>query len=205
MGSNQKNNSKGLQLVNYIKSLDDFEIFTPEGPVYDHMGAILTDAVLQAGMNYKNVVYPRVMKVIEDYPDAITTSSFVEILNSIGTKTVINWKAGNKPLMLDSITRHLLVLKVETVDELRAYLLQPETAEALQEIKGIGPKTVDYLKMLVGIPAIAVDRHIYRFVKKAGIICNGYAETQKVVEAAAMELGLSLSSLDHSIWQYMSN
>ena len=107
------------------------------------MGAILTDAILQAGVNYKHVVYPRVMKVIEDYPKAITTSGFIEILNKNGTNTVANWKAGEKPIRLESITNHLMDLKVETVAELRAYLLQPETVEALQKIKGIGPKTLE--------------------------------------------------------------
>lgn len=38
-------------------------------PTYDHMGAILADSVLQAGMNYANVVKPRVDAILLSYAE----------------------------------------------------------------------------------------------------------------------------------------
>ena len=40
-----------------------YEYIAQKTPYYN-MGATLTDAVLQAGMNYKNVVYPRVYNIL---------------------------------------------------------------------------------------------------------------------------------------------
>lgn len=205
MAPEQKKISQGQELANYIRSLEDFEIFHPNGPVYNHMGAIIADAVLQAGLNYKNVVFPRIRKILEDFPDEKTTSQFREILNKKGVKEVINWKDQEKPERLEGLTNYLVEQEVETVDDMRTFLLKPEAAASLLKLKGIGPKTVDYLKVLVDIPAIAVDRHVFNFVERAGIICKGYSETRLVVEEAARELNLSFSALDHSIWQYMSN
>ena len=43
---------------------------------YCHMGATLTDTVLQAGLNYRSVVLPRVSRILDLYPNAKTTTSF---------------------------------------------------------------------------------------------------------------------------------
>ena len=40
---------------------------------YYNMAATLTDSVLQAGMNYKSVVYPRVYNILSKYSDYRTT------------------------------------------------------------------------------------------------------------------------------------
>ena len=42
--------------------------FTQRTPYYN-MAATLTDSVLQAGMNYKSVVYPRVYNILSKYSD----------------------------------------------------------------------------------------------------------------------------------------
>jgi hypothetical protein len=38
------------------------------GLPYGHMGATLTDAVLQSGISYETVVLPRVERILRDYP-----------------------------------------------------------------------------------------------------------------------------------------
>jgi hypothetical protein len=57
---NKNPESNGQTLVTYINSLEHFEFSGSKGPVYDHMGAIIADSILQAGLNYENVVFPRV-------------------------------------------------------------------------------------------------------------------------------------------------
>ena len=51
------------KLINYIKfTKQDFEPVTQRTP-YFHMGATIVDAILQAGLNYNNVVYLKRPKV----------------------------------------------------------------------------------------------------------------------------------------------
>jgi endonuclease III-like uncharacterized protein len=74
----------------------------------------------------------------------------------------------------------------------------------LLQLKGVGPKTVDYLKMLVGIPTVAVDRHIKNLAKDIGLQCKHYEDVQKVVGLAADHLGVDPNSFDWAIWSYLS-
>jgi len=65
-----EDNAKAL--VKYIGTLTDFQIVDPSYP-YNHMGATITDAMLQAGINYEAVVKPRV-NCVYGYYEAKTTS-----------------------------------------------------------------------------------------------------------------------------------
>ena len=51
---------------------------------------------------------------------------------------------------------------------------------SLQRIDGIGPKTVDYMKCLVGIDSIAVDRHTLTFLPQLQI-CFQYQDVAELV------------------------
>ena len=50
--------------------MPDFQLFKdrrpPGEPEYEHMGALLTDAVLQAGLDYEKVVHPKASRVSRD-------------------------------------------------------------------------------------------------------------------------------------------
>jgi endonuclease III len=75
----------------------------------------------------------------------------------------------------------------------------------LLRVRGIGPKTVDYFKILWGEQdATAIDTHLLRFLERAGVHENGYEQAHHVIAAAAPLLGVSAARLDHSIWTYMS-
>ncbi|MEW6068163.1 MAG: hypothetical protein AB1610_07735 [Nitrospirota bacterium] len=65
------------KLSKYIKSLKDFKIVKPDIPVpYNHMGATITDAMLQAGTTWDTVVKPRIKKLL-NYSEAKTTTGFL--------------------------------------------------------------------------------------------------------------------------------
>ncbi|MCL5960655.1 MAG: hypothetical protein M1358_15350 [Chloroflexi bacterium] len=192
-------------LADYIASLEGFTLVDGYHFGYNHMGAVITDAVLQAGVKYRTVVEPRVGHVLERYPEAGTTSKFLAILQAIGVNIVINWSHPEKPRRLLELTNFLAKADVETVGDLRDWLTQPENCGLLLQIKGIGPKTVDYMKNLVNVPTVAVDRHIRRFVEAAGIATGGYTEVQLVVEFAADLLNVSRPGLDHSIWCFSAD
>lgn len=71
-------------------------------------------------------------------------------------------------------------------------------------ISGIGDKTIDYLKILVGGQGIAIDRHLVRFLAAAGVPTHTYDGARQVLRETAAFLGIDESVLDYSIWLYMS-
>ena len=72
--------SNALRLKRYIDSIDSFQFIEPEVcPYRDHIGALFTDAILQAGVNYRSVVRPRVERVLFNFPEANTVSSFSNV------------------------------------------------------------------------------------------------------------------------------
>lgn len=192
-------------LVEHISLLNNFNIEGKSYNGYDHMGAILTDTILQAGLNYRTVVAPRVKRVMELYPIAYTTSTFLSIIEQDGANQVLNWQHPEKPRRLYEFTQFLFTLSIESDKDLYNWLMIQGNDQSLLKLRGIGPKTIDYLKNLVNLPAVAVDRHIRTFVLNAGITSGRYSEIQAIVEQAADLLNIGRSSLDHAIWLYMSN
>ena len=94
--------------------------------------------------------------------------------------------------------------RVETVDDLRAWLVDAGNIQRLKRIKGIGDKTADYFKILTGIPTSAIDRHLYKFLAQAGVEVNSYAQAQQVIRETAALLNIDERTLDYSIWAYMA-
>src|SRR5579862_9257316 len=136
---------------------------------YKHMGATLADAVLQAGLNYNAVVRPRVLRFLQKFPEATTTSKVLDYVHALGAEQLLNWKDSEKPARFVAVANFFYVRSVETEECLKGWLQKTDTdsQSELRQVRGIGPKTVDYLKMLVCLPAVAVDRHIKLFVKQS--------------------------------------
>ena len=74
--------------------------------------------------------------------------------------------------------------------------------------KGSGQKsgvTWHYLQILAGIPGVKPDRMIIRFVADTLGLPRNSVSTDfagDAVRAAAVELGILASDLDHGIWQW---
>ena len=54
-------------------------------PVYGHIGAVLADSVLQAGLNYANVVKPRIASILRTFPHATTVNVLIEVIEREGS------------------------------------------------------------------------------------------------------------------------
>ncbi|MBI9046989.1 MAG: hypothetical protein JEZ06_21055 [Anaerolineaceae bacterium] len=197
-------NTNTKKLINYINSLQDFEIISVIDGAYQHMGATLVDGVLQSGLNYKTVVEPRVEHVLATYPNKKTTSEFSELCKKEGIKNIITWNDDRKPNLILTLVSLLQNENVETCQEFSIWLKDVQNTSKLHAIKGIGPKTIDYFKILVGQESVAVDVHLTRFIQLAGIQLSGYEEIKALISKASIELGIKESVLDHSIWKYMS-
>ena len=193
------------KLYNYIRNLDDFLIQKREVHTYNHIGAIIIDTILQSGLNYKNVVLPRVQRFIGEFPEQRTTRDFHNILNDYDIGILINWKGYTKISRIISLKNFFLKRNIMTEEDLRAWLSNTKNETLLYRIKGIGYKTVDYLKMLVGIQTIAIDRHLKNFVINAGLILNSYNKIKTLLIETSAELNIDPISLDYSIWVYMNS
>lgn len=191
-------------LANYILKLQHFTINDQIFTGYNHMGAVITDTVLQSGLNYRTVVEPRVKNILKYYPDANTTSSFYTTLNTHSVNEIIKWNHNEKINRILCLTKFFLDSNIETEKNLRQWIVIPENCDLLLQIRGIGPKSIDYLKNLIGIPAVAVDRHVRTFVNEAGIAHKNYHEIREIVAYAADLLQVSRGALDKSIWNYIA-
>ena len=176
---------------------DDFE-------PYGHVGAVIVDTCLQAGLNYRTVVRPRVERLIAGSPLYRTTSGFAQYVNSPNLESLIDWHGTEKLERIRDVTGLLLTNSVDTELELRDWLQNEVNILALRNIRGIGPKSVDYMRKLVGIPAIPIDRHLKTFATSAGVNLDKYAELEQCYRFAADLLGVSLFVLDSAIWDMVS-
>lgn len=195
-------NSQKLAL--YVRSLSDFTIYESIDGQYNHIGATVADAVLQANNKYEVNVKPRVLRILAAFPEQRTTNEILKVLESIQPTQFLNWNGVDRA---ERFHRILLLLANEGInneEEFRSWLLQQTNLKKLRGIDGIGPKTVDYFKILVGISTSAIDRHLLNFLQLAGLVSLTYMSAQNIINEAADILSIDKAKFDHSIWQYMS-
>jgi hypothetical protein len=128
---------------------------TDESRGWDHIGAVIVDATLQRRQNYHETVKPRVVALIEAWPEADTTSGFRRQLETGKLSEVIDWPSPGRLAQVDDITRVFERIGVETVTDLRGALSDPfrrtTLREALAAVRHVSPKTLDYFDVLSGV------------------------------------------------------
>lgn len=197
--------ASALRLKEYINTIDNFRFIEPEiCPYKDHIGALFTDAILQAGVNYRSIVKPRVEFVLTQFPYADTVSSFSDVIDQYGIGNVLHWNNVAKIQRLLDLVSFCKIHFIETARDLTLFLNGKFGSVQLKQVHGIGDKTCDYLKRLLGFDTVAVDRHIRDFLEDAGILYNDYMEIKEVVEFTADFMDMARRTLDYSIWTYMS-
>lgn len=121
---------------------------------WEHIGAIIVDATLQRRQNYHTTVLPRVLALMEAWPDAATTSGFRRHLETGALSEVIDWPSPGRLAQVDDITRVFERQGIETVLDLRDALgVDPERGilrDALGAVRHVSPKTLDYFDTLSG-------------------------------------------------------
>jgi hypothetical protein len=192
------------RVIDFFTSLAMASDNLPRRRAYDHMSAILSDAVLQAGLNYGTVVVPRIKRLLTMFPQERRTSQFLELLRLHTPEAILEWRHPEKPRRLMELTELCVSLRIDDKEALSTWLGDPNAEMALLQIRGIGPKTIDYLKLLAGISTIAVDRHARTLVAEAGIVCNDYQTLKNILVDVSTHFNMSPSALDYAIWQFMS-
>lgn len=192
------------KLAHYVRSLPGFEFYETIDGNYDHIGAAVADAVLQANNKYKTHVKPRVNRILSRYPEARTTSAVLHLLESIAVTEFLDWRGEDRAERFSRVLDLFAAEGIEVEAELREWLSRESNLLKLRSIKGIGPKTVDYFKILVGVSTNAIDRHLLNFIGLAGLAPCGYLNAQAIINATADILLIDRAYFDHSIWQFMS-
>lgn len=196
--------SDSEKLAHYVRSLPEFVIYTTIDGNYNHMGATVADAVFQANMRYATHVKPRVNRILVTCPEAHTTTAALRLLEGIRATEFLSWRGEDRAERFCHVLRFFASENIETEAELSTWLLDNANLPKLRSIKGIGPKTVDYFKILVGVSTSAIDRHLLNFLGLAGMTPCGYSEAQAIINATADILSVDRAYFDHSIWQFMS-
>jgi hypothetical protein len=95
--------SDAEQLAQYVRSLPDFAIYKTIDGNYNHIGATVADAVLQANMRYATHVKPRINRILATYPEAKTTSLVLRLLEGISVIEFLSWRGVDRVLRLMKI------------------------------------------------------------------------------------------------------
>ena len=137
--------ANALRLKEYIDTIDNFDFIEPEVcPYRDHIGALFTDAILQAGVNYRSVVRPRVESVLMRFPEADTVTAFSKVLNRYGVREVLHWNNTAKIHRMEDLVSFCSFHSIDTAEDLTYFLNSELGEEQLKEINGIGNKTCEY-------------------------------------------------------------
>jgi len=192
------------RIADYAARLGVLHVPMKSRPASSHMGAVLADAILQAGVNYQTVVRVRIERIQSLFPEAAMLSGVTALIDREGPEFILLWRHPIKVRRFVSLTNFLAAQEIETAVELRDWLCLQGARSSLLGLNGIGPKTCDYLGGLVGIDCIAVDRHIIRFAADAGVHVSDYDCLKCAVSFAADLLGVARRDFDAWIWREFS-
>lgn len=194
------------KLAEYILNDSNLSLVPPlECPYQNHIGALFTDIIIQSGVSYHSVVVPRVNHILKNYPDAFSVNKFTSVIRENGIENILKWNHSIKLKRMNDLILFCQKNRINYAKDLKEFLRSPSNRKKFLKINGIGNKTLDYLLKLLNVETVAVDRHIFSFVEKAGIESNDYHNVKLVVEYAADIMNISRRMIDYSIWSYMSN
>lgn len=175
----------------------------PSAPCHaaTHLGAVLADAALQAGVKYDTVVRPRVMRLLAEHPEAATRIGLEHLLSIRSPEVLLRWRHPEKPRRFVALVAACADARVNSVGDLATWLATPRSRDALLAISGIGPKTIDYLHLLAGHAVIPMDRHLFRLLRLAGVPDRNYDSAQRTLTSACEAAGFPIRETENSLWR----
>lgn len=165
----------------------------------------MADTALQAGLNYATVVRPRVDNLIAAFPDASSISELQQLLSKTPATVLLRWSHPDKVSRFLDLVGLCAVCSVETLDDFQRWVITTAAVTKLRAIHGIGPKSIDYLRMLSGHAAVPMDRHLFRFVAFAGVCTKNYEIAQRAFTDGCTMAGLDTRDAEHQLWILMQS
>ncbi len=114
----------------------------------------------------------------------------------------LDWRGEDRAERFDHIVNLFYAEGIETEDDLSQWLMNEMNLMKLAKIKGVGPKTLDYFKILTGAQTCAIDRRLLDFLSQGDIEVSGYDEAKEIINLSADIMGVRRAYFDHSIWKY---
>lgn len=134
----------------------------------------------------------------------VRLSDLKRLLLTISVQEFLNWQGTRKPGVFLELVNLLSCEGLDSEEDLRNWLFLEENKEKFFAIRFIGEKTADYLKILVGLPNVAIDRHLLNFIELANLGKLTYGLAHQLLHQATQLMNINPSHLDHSIWLYMA-
>jgi hypothetical protein len=105
------------QVANYAEALGVSNIVGSYRGASNHLGAVLADCVLQAGLNYRTVVKARIERIIYLFPEATTLAGTTELVERGAVSDFLMWKHSEKierfiRLVISDKLRRMLLLGI---------------------------------------------------------------------------------------------
>ncbi|MFF7631265.1 hypothetical protein [Streptomyces cyaneofuscatus] len=192
--------SSAQRLADHVQHLLGSGPF-PQPGGWTHMGAVICDVSFQPRCNYKATLRPRLRHLQSSWPDARTVSGFQRRLATEDLAVAMKFKHAQKVATAHAITGLLAARGVDTREDLHTWLGHQVNRAALLTVKGVGPKSIDYIGNLVGRSHVAVDVHLRAFAVDAGVPDLPYDKLRAAYEEAAALLGHDKGGLEHAVWR----
>ena len=109
------------------------------------------------------LVVPRVKRILAEFLETVDIKTLSSFLDRNGPNCFLDWSHPEKPRRLVDLVDSFEQERLNDIAELRAWITIGED-DRLLEVRGVGPKTVDYLKLLVATvacPSTAIFRDSY--------------------------------------------
>ncbi|WP_329389291.1 hypothetical protein OG625_35785 [Streptomyces sp. NBC_01351] len=191
------------QLTVHVRAVLGDGPFPPPGG-WTHMGAVICDASFQARRKYEFTIRPRILRLQAAWPDAATVGGFRSRLAAEDLAVAMDFADPRRVATAHGIADLLAAQGVDTRADLHVWLDHAANRAALRSVKGVGPKTVDYIGNLVGRSQVAVDVHLRAFAADAGVVGLRYEALRSAYEGAAAALGHEPGGLEHAVWSWKS-
>ena len=157
------------------------------------------------------MVAPRTARILKRWPEAKTVSVVLECLKSVSASEFLDWSdnPSSSNYLAHRVRRFVEILAllhksgVESTADLKEWLIVEEHSAKLSAIYGVGPKTTEYIKILVGLQTSAPDTRLREFLSQAGVPSAGDLIDREIINRSADLLSIPRSCFDHSIWQWI--
>lgn len=170
-----------------------------------HLGAVMADSILQAGVNYRTVVQPRISAILQNYPKANNIHGVSEVVQNENLSEFLNWRHFEKIDRFRNLANMFEKKSIITTGDLKNAIDCSDFRGDLLALHGIGKKTIDYMANLVGLESIAVDRHVKSFAVRCGLHVTDYDVLKRTFCFAADLLDSNRSHFDAWVWNAEAN
>lgn len=169
----------------------------------EHLGALLAATILQGSSSFERVVKKRIARIEEKYPSCLTVSQIRrEIIEQKKTHEFLELRHGVKTYRFERFVELIAQHGIESRADLKEALKKEEFCKELLRLDGIGNKSIDFLKINIGLFSIAVDKSLKQFALSAGVNKRNYNFLRDAYLEATRILGMNPQDLACRVGEY---